>query len=607
MKSARTILTAFMVAATLLSACGGATPTAAPAPTKAPEATKAPEPTKAPEATATTAPEPTKAPEATAAAEPTKAPEATATTETNASFPTIKSEDTTCKDSTYIGVLAADPASIDASVTTTGEGWGSAQYVYDTLTRYLGTSGKIVPWLATSWDSPDTKVWTFKLREGVKFHDGTEFDADAVKFNFDRWGDKTNAYRFPGQIFEYYENNFGSGASTAIEKTEVVDKYTFRITLKAPSVILPVNLTLLSFSIASPTAIKTQKEKYATPAGTAVGTGRFKLVSWTADEKVTYERNDDWWGGKGDVPYTQLPLLKTVILRVIKDATVQKAEFEAGRVDAISLTAEEVKALADDDPTFAKYPGKAMGIGYVKFNQNIKPWDKIEVRQAIAHGVNWDAIFKAFYKPTDMRAAGFQPPAIPGYNPNLQPYEYNLDKAKELMAKAGLADGFETDFWYIPVVRSYMPEAKALAEAIAAEMANLNIKVNLKTEDWAVYLSDRAAGKFGIWQAGWGSDNGDPDNFISYHWIAKDAGKPNVEDGYYNAKLQELLQAGAGEADPDKRIKIYQDAEQILHDDYPVIPVAWPIDTSIVPRFIKNNLVFVFRDNIEFICVARER
>ncbi len=566
MKLTRALITALMATSLVLSACRVAEPAATEAPPAAP-------------AEATTA--------------PATAPEAAATD--------------SCKDSTYIGTLAADPAAIDASVTTTGEGWGAAQYIYDTLTRYEGTSAKIVPWLATSWESPDTKVWTFKLREGVKFHDGTEFDAEAVKFNFDRWGDKNNPYRFPGQIFEYYEQNFGEGASGAIEKTEVVDKYTFRITLKQPSVILPVKLTLLSFSIASPTAIMEQKEKYATPAGTAVGTGRFKLVSWTPDEKVVYERNDDWWGGKGDVPYTQLPLLKSVILRVIKDATVQKAEFEAGRVDTISLTAEEIKALPDDDPTFAKYPGMALGVGYIRFNQAIEPWNKIEVRQAIAHGVNWDAIFKAFYRPTDMRAGGFQPPAIPGHNPNIKPYEYDLEKAKKLMADAGYADGFETDFWYIPVVRSYMPEAKALAEAIAAEMANLNIKVNLKTEDWAVYLSDRAAGKFGIWQAGWGSDNGDPDNFISYHFIAKEPGKPNPEDGYYNPKLQELLVAGTQEADPDKRIKIYQEAEEILHNDYAVIPLAWPIDTSIVPRFIKNWKVFVFRDNIEFICVDRQR
>ena len=450
-------------------------------------------------------------------------------------------------------------------------------------------------------------VWTFKLRQGVKFHDGTDFDAEAVKFNFDRWGDKNNPYRFPGQIFEYYEQNFGEGASGALDKTEVVDKYTFRMTLKQPSVILPVKLTLLSFSIASPTALKEQKEKYATPAGTAVGTGRFKFVSWTADEKVAYVRNDDWWGGKGDVPYTQLPLIKSIILRVIKDDTVLKAEFEAGLVDVIALTAEEIKALPDDDPNFAKYPGQALGIGYIRFNQALKPWDQLEVRQAIAHGVNWDAIFNAFYKPTDMRAGGFQPPAIPGHNPNIKPYEYDLDRAKELLTKAGYADGFETDFWYIPVVRSYMPEAKALAEAIAADMANLNIRVNLKTEDWAVYLSDRAAGKFGIWQGGWGSDNGDPDNFISYHFISKETGKPNAEDGYYNPKLQELLLAGSQEVDSDKRIKIYQDAEQILHDDYAVIPLGWPIDTSVLPRFIKNHKVFVFRDDTEFFCVDRKR
>ncbi len=588
MKPAKLLITALMITATLLAACApAATPTAAPEPAKVEEAAPAAE------ATATTAP----------AEEPTAI-----VVEPTATVPPVDaSAAEICKDSTYIVAAPADPAAIDASVSTTGESWGAAQPVYDNLVTYEGTSGKIVPWLAESWSTEDTKVWDFKLREGVKFHDGTDFDAEAVKFNFDRWGIPDNPYRFPGQIFEYYEQTLGPGASTPIESTEVVDKYTFRINLKSPSSILPVQLALLSASIASPTAIKEQKEKYATPAGTAVGTGRYKFVSWTSDDKIVYERNDDWWGCKVDLPYTQCPLIKTYIRRVIKDANVQQAEFEAGRVDSHALTAEQIKALPPDDPFYAQYPGIPLGIGYIKFNQAIPPWDKIEVRQAIAHGVNWDAILKAFYTQLDLRAGGFQPPGIPGYNPDIQPYEFDPAKAKELMAKAGYPDGFETDFWYIPVVRGYMPDAKALSEAIAVDLANLGIKVNLKTEDWAVYLGDRANGKFGIWQGGWGSDNGDPDNFIGYHFIAKEPGKPNIEDGYYNAKLQELLVAGAREGDPDKRIKIYQEAEQVLHDDYAVVPVAWPVGTTVVPKFIKGYRTLVFRDGLEFLCIDRQR
>jgi len=585
MKSAKVFVTASMILATLLAACA---PTAKPA--------AAPEPAKAEQAAAPA--------EATATTAPAEKPTAVVLEPTATIAPLDASAAEVCKDSTYIVAAAADPAGIDASISSSGETWGAAQEVYDTLTTFEGITGKVVPFLAESWESKDSKVWDFKIRQGVKFHDGTELDAEAVKFNFDRWGIKDNAYRFPGQVFENYEQSLGAGSSTPIDSTAVVDKYTFRITLKAPSAILPLQLALKSAGIASPTALKEQKEKFASPAGTAVGTGRFKFVSWTPDDKIVYERFDDWWGCKANLPYTQCPLIKTYIIRVIKDANVQQAEFEAGRVDAPNLTAEQIKALPDDDPTYMKVAGIPMGIGYIRFNQAIKPWDKLEVRQAVAHGVNWDAIVKAFYTPLDLRAAGFQPPAIPGYNADIKPYDFDPVKAKELLVKAGYPNGFETDFWYIPVVRTYMPDAKALAEAIGADLANIGIKVSLRTEDWAVYLNDRSNGKFGIWQGGWGSDNGDPDNFIGYHFLAQEPGKARAEDGYYNAKLQELLVAGAQASDTDKRIKIYQEAEQILHDDYAVIPVAWPVGTGIVPRFLKGYRVLMFRDGLEFICPA---
>jgi peptide/nickel transport system substrate-binding protein len=503
--------------------------------------------------------------------------------------------------------MGADAIALDPAIVTDGSSATVSALIYDTLVAYEGTSSKLVPWLSESWESTDSKVWTFKLREGVKFHDGSDLDASAVKFNFDRWRDKSNPNRYAGQVFEYYEQNFGEGAAGSIENVEAVDKSTVKFTLKEPSAIFPLKLTLFAFGIASPTAIEEQKEKFGTPAGTPVGTGRFKFTSWTQDDKIVVDRNDDWWGGKASLPYTQAPLLQQVIFRIIKDATVQKAEFEAGRVDAPSLTPDEVKALTDDDPNFAKYPGVPNSVGYVRFNQKDTPFAKKEVREAIAYGVNWDAIVKAFYAPTDMRAGGFQPPSIPGYNPDIKPREFNPDKAKELLKQAGYPDGFQVDFWYMPVVRGYMPDAKGMAEAISADLARIGVKTSLKTEDWAVYLEDRKLGKFPMYQAGWGSDNGDPDNFIAYHFLWADGKTPNAEDGYNNPKLQELLRVGAQEGDYEKRIKLYQQAEQIVHDDVALIPIGWPVGQAVQPRFIKNYRVLSFRDGYEFICIDRKR
>ncbi len=131
--------------------------------------------------------------------------------------------------------------------------------------------------------------------------------------------------------------------------------------------------------------------------------------------------------------------------------------------------------------------------------------------------INRDALVKNFYAEGDMVADGFQPPAILGSKPTLK-IEYNPEKAKALLTEAGFPDGFSTEFWYVPVIRGYSPDGKAIAEAIAVDLAKIGVKVELKTEDWGAYLEHRNEGKFPMWMLGWGSDNGDPDNFIGYHF-----------------------------------------------------------------------------------------
>ncbi len=198
----------------------------------------------------------------------------------------------------------------------------------------------------------------------------------------------------------------------------------------------------------------------------------------------------------------------------------------------------------EGNPDYQRVRLPSLGVGYINFNQCTQPFDKVEVRQAFAYGVNWQGIVDTFYGGLADRAGGFSPPAILGSNPDLKPIPYDPDKAKELLTAAGVPDGFSTDFWYIPVIRGYFPDSKAIAEAMSADLAKIGIKLNLKTKDWGPYLDDRKEGKFPVWMLGWGSDNGDPDNFIGYHFIYIDGKTPNKEDCYENQKLQDLLNAG---------------------------------------------------------------
>lgn len=565
----------------IVAACGGAAPTAAPttAPTAAPKAAEATKP-----------PEATKAPEPTATVEPTKPPEPTAA-------PTKEAE------KVLIIGRGGDSVQLDAAVVTDGESARICVACGDTLTHIEGKTTKVVPWLAESWTTADSKVWDFKLRKDVKFHDGEPLTAAAAKWNFDRWmaiGEGAK-YRYPSQKYEYWDLEMAS----MVDKTEAVDDLTLRITLKEASALILVKLTLFNFAIASPKAIMEQGEKYATQAGKPVLTGRFIFDSWVPNDKITVLRNDDWWGGKANLEYTQLPVVNKIIWRSIPDNNTRFAEYQAGTLDICDLAQTDMMTL-EGNPDYVKNVQPSLGVGYIAFNFAVKPFDKLEVRQAWAHAVDWDSLIPTFYGEYAQRATCFQPPAILGHNPNIKAYEFDQAKAKELLTKAGLPNGFETDFWYIPVIRGYFPESKALSEAMAADLAKVGIKLNLKTQDWGAYLAARKDGKFPVWALGWGSDNGDPDNFIGYHFIWADKTKPNIEDSYNNPKLQELLYAGRVEADIAKREKLYQDAEQIVHDDVPRIPVAWPAGVSFNRKNLKGlHPTWVFHDQLEYLYMER--
>jgi len=487
-----------------------------------------------------------------------------------------------------------DSVGLDPAIVTDGESARVCTAIYDTLVVLEGASTKPVPWLAESWTTEDSKVWDFKLRAGVKFHDGEPLTAQAVKWNFDRWQNPDHPYRYPSQKYEYWDKEM----SGVVQSTEVVDDLTFRITLKEPSVLILPKLALFNFGIASPKAVEAQGESYATQAGTPVGTGRFKFESWTPNDKITAVRNDDWWGSTVTLPYTQMPRITRIIWRSIPDNNTRLAEFQAGTLDTADIAQTDLATL-ENDPNYVFTVTPSVSVGYIAFNHATPPFDKLEVRKAWAHAVNWDALIETFYSKYAKRATCFQPPSILGHNPNIKPYEYNPELAKQLLTQAGLSDGFETDFWYVPVIRGYFPDSKALSEAMAADLAKVGIRLNLKTEDWGAYLSDRKEGKFPVWALGWGSDNGDPDNFIGYHFIWSDPTKPNVEDGYNNSRLQELLRKGRVVSDIAEREKIYQEAEQIVHDDVARIPIAWPASVAVDRSYLKGRKEWVFRDQYE--------
>ncbi len=366
------------------------------------------------------------------------------------------------------------------------------------------------------------------MRQGVTFHNGNPFNAEVVAWNIDRWKNPDNEYRF-GRAFEYYDSEFGT--ESGIESVEVVDEYTVKIKLMQPSAVMLAKLSLTGvFGMVDPAEIMAQGDKYGTPAGTIVGTGPFKFVEWIPDDHITLERNNDWWGGP--------PRLAKIIFRSIPDNSARFAELQAGTIHQADLAQTDL-AAASEDPNIKIYPLPSLSTGYIAFQQCTAPFDKLEVRQAIAHAVDWAALIEPFYGEWAMPAQSFQPPAILGHNPNVKQYEYDPEKAKELLAAAGLPDGFETDFWYIPVIRGYFPDSKAIGEAIAAEGGNQGQPADQglgALDGTATTASSDVDARLGLRQRR-------PDNYLGWHFYHP-IGEPKVEDCYANDKVAELILQG---------------------------------------------------------------
>lgn len=340
---------------------------------------------------------------------------------------------------TFVFGAQGDAVQLDSAVVTDGESFRIMVQGCEGLVGWDPGTVNPVPQLATSWDvSDDLLEWTFTLREGVTFHDGTPFNADAVVFNFNRWRNTTDPYHFPEQVFEYYEAMWGGfDENSLITNVEALDEYTVKFTFADITTVLP-NLAMTMFTIHSPTAIETYGADYGTPDVGYVCTGPFEFVEWITGDHITLQRYPDWWGEVvGNV--------EEIIVRPIVDPAARFAALQAGEIDAyFGATPEdiEVAEASDDILVLRRDP---LVNGYLAFNYRVLELRNPLVREAIALAINRQAIVDAFFGGAGQVATQWLPPGQIGYDPEALPgWEYNPDRARELLAEAGFADGLST-------------------------------------------------------------------------------------------------------------------------------------------------------------------
>ncbi|GEK33009.1 ABC transporter substrate-binding protein [Kurthia sibirica] len=465
------------------------------------------------------------------------------------------------KEKTLVFGRGADSVKLDPAAVTDGESLGVAKNIFETLINFGEESTELVPGLATKWDTSDDGLqYTFELEKGVKFQDGTDFNAEAVVKNFERWM-SGNAESTP-----YFQSMFGGfkGEKNAVIKEVKADgEDKVVITLFRAQAPFLKNLAMTPFSIASPTAFeKFGKDFYKNP----VGTGPFTFVSWKRNDSITLEKYKDY-------RIEGLPKLDKVIFRSIPENSARLNALTTGDIDlADGINPTDAKAIESNDK-LQLFKRPSMNVGYLGMTVTRKPFDDKKVRQAVNYAIDKQGLVDAFYEGQATVATNAMPPVITGFNEEIDAYPYDPAKAKALLKEAGY-DGKEIELWAMPVPRPYMPDGQKMAEAIQKNLEDVGMKSKIVNYEWGTYLEKAAKGEADAFLLGWTGDNGDADNFL-YTLLDEDSIGSNNYTFFKNSKTHKLLKDAQIEVDEAKREKLYKEAQVILHDEAPWVPLAY--------------------------------
>lgn len=424
--------------------------------------------------------------------------------------------------------------------------------IYNGLLKvdYDGTKVSFVPDLAESWDVADEKVHTFKLRPNVKFHDGTACDAEAVKWSVERvW----NGTPKSPHAWKYKE----------LEKVEVIDPLTVKMTFKKPYAFLPVALTGSTGragTIVSPAAV----QKYGKDFGrNPVGTGPFKFVSWRENDTIVLEKNPDYFEAG-------LPKLNKVTIHLMSEASSAVAAVMSGQLDGMSDSPVQFVPQMKQNPNLQVY-GEIEG-NYVFFAMNCKkgPFTDMNLRKAVAYALDRDAIIKqAFFGQGIPAYTPISPPMTDFYDKNIaasgRGQRFDLAKAKEFRAKVS-EDVIEPIF----LVTEEGTYGTRPAQTILPMLAQIGIKPKLELVERAAWVSRRNAGDFDMFDFNWWADL-DPDETIYPEFRS---GQPWNYPGWANARFDACVDQAQVILDPAKRKVLYDEACDILMDEAPIAIVS---------------------------------
>ncbi len=492
-------------------------------------------------------------------------------------------------DSTFVFGASGDPSSLDPAFASDGESFRISRQIFEGLVGVEPGTADPAPMLAESWEqSEDGLSYTFQLKEGVTFHDGTEFNAEAVCFNFDRQNNFTGIAQseslsyYWGKIMRGYADTGTSiyGGCDAASPTEVT------ISLTEPFAGFIPALSLPAFAIQSPTAL----EEYAADdvggtseaptlseyaQGHPTGTGPFMFESWEPGAEATVSAYDGYWGEQGQV--------QQVIFRVIGDTTARRQALESGSIDGYDLVAPaDLGAL--ESAGYMLVNRDPFNILYLGMNQADPALADPRVRQAIAHAIDKEQLVTQVLPEGTTVASQFMPDSVIGFNPDVTTYDFDPEAATALLAEAGFteANPLTLTFNYpVNISRPYMPNPEQIFTNLQSQLQAVGIVVNPVSNEWGEYLDLIQGGaQHGIHLLGWTGDYNDPDNFVGTFF-----GGASNEWGFDNPELFSALTSARGLATESEQEPAYQDVNEQIAQFLPGVPLANPVPTlAFAPR-----------------------
>ncbi|WNF36317.1 ABC transporter substrate-binding protein [Bacillaceae bacterium IKA-2] len=409
--------------------------------------------------------------------------------------------------------------------------------LYDGLVM-LGVDGEIIPKIAESWENTTPTEWIFNIREGVKFHDGSDLTAHDVKFTFDRI---IKEGAMAG------ETSPRLGLMGPVEGVELVDDYTVKFLLAEP---WPILLKMIPHQQILPQAYI---EEVGDPEWreNPIGAGPYKFVSAELDERIVFERFDDYYEGA--------PSIKNLVFDVIPEVSSRIAALQAGEVQRITGISPDLVSVLENDANIEVKVSEGTRVTMMEMNTLEPPFDDVRVRQAMNHAINMDLVIDAILGGYASRTNGALLHSSFGINEDLQPYEYNPEKAKQLLAEAGYEDGFQ-------VVIDTHETFRDIAEAVAPQLREIGIDASSRIWDAGVIRPMLLNGERIMSIDDWGASALDPFGFLDAKLVTDARGNFSQ---YSNDRVDELLNAGMSEDDVTKREEIYYEAQEIIYVEAP--------------------------------------